>query len=130
MARYLLDSDVLIWILRNRRETVTMADHLVTESGEAPACSALSVLEIWGGAKSTEVSKTAALLDAMDVVAVTGDIARQAAELLRTHQRPRGSREWVDAIIAATAIHRQLVLVTYNQRDYPYRELTLYPMTS
>lgn len=127
MAKYLLDTDVLIWVLRDRKETVDLLSRLSEESAEAPACSALSVLEIWSGVRASEVKKTALLLDALEVVPIDGPVARQAAELLRAHKRSRNPREWIDALIAATALRDQRILVTYNRKDYPYPNLALYP---
>ena len=129
MVRYLLDSDVLIWVLRNRKETVRLVDRLVEESGETVACSALSLLEVWAGSKPSEVSRTAAFFDTLEIIPVSGEIAKRADELLKAHHRAHDPREWIDALIAATALEQRLTLITYNQRDYPYHDLTLYPLT-
>lgn len=128
MAKYLLDSDVLIWVLRNRPDTVALLQRLAEETGETLACSALSTLEIWLGAKPSETHKTAVLLETLDAIPITAEIARAAAELLKAHRRSRAPQEWIDALIAATALDQHLTLVTYNQRDYPYRDLVLYPL--
>lgn len=128
MARYLLDTDILIWVLRNRQETVELLSRLSEESGEAPACSALSILEIWSGVRPPEVPKTQLLLDALEALSVDAAVARQAAELLRPLKRQRNPREWIDALIAATALRSQRILVTHNRKDYPYPNLVLYPL--
>lgn len=130
MAKYLIDSDVLIWVLRNRQDTVQLVERLAQESGETLGCSSLSILEIWAGTRPAEQVRTAALLDALDVFSIDGIIAKRAAELLRAHHRNAGnSREWIDALIASTALQHHMTLVTYNQRDYPYPALTLYPFS-
>ena len=105
-----------------------LVNRLVEDTGETAACSAVSLLEVWAGSTPSEVGRTAAFFDTLDVMPVTGAIAKHAAELLKTHRRTRDSREWIDAIIAATALGHRLTLVTYNQRDYPYHELMLYPL--
>ena len=128
MAKYLLDSDVLIWILRNRRDTIELVDQLAQAGGEPLACSTLSVLEILVGAKPSEISRTATLLKTMEAIPVDMLIVQQAAELIKTHQHTKNPRQWIDALIAATALDCHLTLVTYNQRDYPYRNLILYPL--
>jgi predicted nucleic acid-binding protein len=128
VAQFLIDSDVLIWVLRNRPDTVALLEQLIQQGQETLACSALSVLEIWAGAHPHESAKTATLLDALEVIPLDGPIARRAAELLRAKGRARDPREWIDAIIAATAMRRHLTLVTYNRRDYPYPSLPLYPL--
>lgn len=130
MARYLVDSDVLIWVLRNRQDTVQLVERLAQESGETLSCSSLSILEIWAGTRPSEQARTAAFLDALDVFSIDGIIAKRAAELLRAHHRNAGNpREWIDALIASTAIQHHLTLVTYNQRDYSYPALALYPFS-
>ena len=125
-ARYLLDSDVLIWVLRNRKETVSLVQHLLRESGEPLSCSALSALEVWVGAKPGEETKTDILFSSLDTVPVDGKIARRAAGLLRA-RRTRETGDWVDAMIAASAMIHGMTLVTYNRKDYPYPGMSLYP---
>lgn len=124
--RYLLDSDVLIWVLRNRRDTVEMLERLSNECPEPLACSSLSVLEIWAGVKPGETEKTAQLFEGIDVIPVDSVVARRAASLLAGRKR-RDPREWIDALIAATALKYGMTLVTYNRKDYPYRGIALYP---
>lgn len=128
MAKYLADSDVLIWVLRGRRETVDVVSRLTAEGGEPLACSALNILEIWSGARPSETHKTSVLLDALDVLPVDRVVARVAADLLRATRRPSSPRDWADAVIAATALHHRLTLLTYNRKDYPYPDLALYPL--
>ena len=49
MARYLLDSDVLIWLLRGRAETLGRL-----EAFDGPfGVSAISRAEIWAGARES-----------------------------------------------------------------------------
>lgn len=127
MANFLLDSDVLIWLLRGRTETVDLVGRLQRETPAALACSVLSILEIWTGIRPGEERKTQALLESLRVVPVDTSIARRAASLLLLRRRQRDPREWIDALIAATCLERHLTLVTYNTRDYPYRDISLYP---
>ncbi|MBI4226801.1 MAG: type II toxin-antitoxin system VapC family toxin [Candidatus Omnitrophica bacterium] len=127
MAKYLADSDVLIWILRGRQDTAAIFDRLANETGDPLACSALTVLEIWSGVRPSETHRTSQFLDALDVLPTDRPIATLAADLLRTGRRPRTPSEWVDTVIAATALHHRLTLLTYNRKDYPYPDLVLYP---
>lgn len=129
MANFLLDSDVLIWLLRGRTETVELVERLQMETPAALACSVLSILEIWTGVRPGEERKTQALLEPLRVVPVDSSIARRAAILLSLRKRQRDPREWIDAVIAATCLELRLALVTYNLRDYPYRDISLYPIS-
>ena len=129
MANFLLDSDVLIWLLRGRAETVELVERLQRETAAALACSALSILEIWTGVRPGEERKTQLLLEPLKVMPVDSTIARHAALLLSSRKRQRDPREWIDALIAATCLELRLTLVTYNLRDYPYHDISLYPIT-
>jgi predicted nucleic acid-binding protein len=84
-------------------------------------------MEIEVGVKPGEEARTAECLDGLTVLPVDGELAREAAALLRKRKRLE-PREWVDALIAATAIRHGLTLVTYNRRDYPYSEVSLHPV--
>jgi len=128
MPRYLADSDVLIWVLRNRQDTIAVLSQMVEETGEPIACSAVSVLEIWAGARPSEFSKTGLFLDALEAIPVDRIIARSAADLLKRGKKRNSPREWVDAVIAATALHHGIPLLTYNRKDFPYNDLVLYPL--
>lgn len=128
MANFLLDSDVLIWLLRGRSETVELVERLQRETAAALACSALSILEIWAGVRPGEERKTQLLLEPLKVMPVDSTIARRAALLLSSRKRQRDPREWIDALITATCLELRLTLVTYNLRDYPYRDISLYPI--
>jgi len=129
VANFLLDSDVLIWLLRGRAETVELVERLQRETAAALACSALSILEIWTGVRPGEERKTQLLLEPLKVMPVDSTIARHAALLLSSRKRQRDPREWIDALIAATCLELRLTLVTYNLRDYPYHDISLYPIT-
>ena len=126
MAKFLLDSDVLIWLLRGRAETMRLVDRLHGGTHAALACSALSILEVWTGVRPGEERRTEALMESLQVVPVDASIARRAAGLLVSRKRQRDPREWIDALIAATCLELHLTLVTYNLRDYPYPDISLY----
>ncbi len=125
MARYLLDSDVIIWCLRGRRDTVLLVEELQRES--VPYCSALSVIEVELGMKKGEEKATRGFLDALRVEPVDKNVARLAATYMREYRRKGMMLDLVDASIAATCVTRGLLLVTYNVKHYPVPELIFYP---
>jgi len=65
-------------------------------------------------------------MESLQVVPVDASIARRAAGLLVSRKRQRDPREWIDVLIAATCLELHLTLVTYNLRDYPYPDISLY----
>ena len=74
--------------------------------------------EIWAGSRPAERAATGALLSALNKVPVSENIASMAGEFLKAYRRSHGV-ELADALIAATAIEIQAVLVTRNVKHYP-----------
>ncbi|MCY0877991.1 MAG: PIN domain-containing protein [Firmicutes bacterium] len=97
MTRYLVDTDVLIWVLRGKPEAIAWVE-AAAMSGEL-WCSALTVSEILRMVREDELPKTEALLDSLQIAPGTAEDARHAAHLLR-HRGPG----FVDCHIAATAL--------------------------
>ncbi|MEQ1844780.1 MAG: type II toxin-antitoxin system VapC family toxin [Nitrospira sp.] len=121
MSKVLLDTDILIDILRGRAAVRTflfdLTDHAV------PCCSVMSVAELYAGMRPEEKRVTDILLDALVVIPVGQEIAEVAG---RFKQRERSRRlELVDCVIAATAFVEGATLATGNTKDYPMPEITV-----
>jgi predicted nucleic acid-binding protein len=122
MSKYLLDSDIIIWHLRGRREITEMLKEL--QRSGLPACSAISVLEVQLGVKTKdEEEKTGRFLESLKVFDLNMDIAKIAAQLIRVHKTKGVTIDIPDSIIASTCILHDLILVTYNRKHYPISEL-------
>jgi len=122
MSKYLLDSDIIIWHLRGRKEITEMLKNL--QRSGLPACSAISVLEVQLGVKTKdEEEKTNRFLESLRVFDVNMDMAKIAAQLIRQYKAKGVTIDIPDSIIASTCILHDLILVTYNRRHYPISEL-------
>jgi predicted nucleic acid-binding protein len=122
MSKYLLDSDIIIWHLRGRKEITDMLKDL--QRFGLPTCSAISVLEVQLGVKTKdEEGKTNRFLESLKVFDVNMDIARIAAQLIREYKVKGVTIDIPDSIIASTCILHDLILVTYNRKHYPISEL-------
>ena len=121
MSKIVLDTDVLIDLLRGRESTKHFL--LETTSHSIPCCSVISVAEIHAGMRPEESERTAALLDALVIFPVT----RPMAELAGYFRRRTKSRrlELADCLIAATAVLERASLATGNPKDYPMQELSV-----
>lgn len=124
MNEYLLDSDVIIWILRGREDTIQLMEKIKKEV--IPSCSVLSVFEIQAGMRRAEESKTNQFLDALKVWAVNKEIATLAAKYVREYRKKSKTLNPIDTMIAATCVLNNLTLVTYNPKDYPIGELNTF----
>ncbi len=122
MSKYLLDSDIIIWHLRGRKEITEMLKDL--QRSGLPACSAISVLEVQLGVKTKdEEGTTNRFLESLKVFDLNTEIAKIAAGLIREDRIKGVTMDIPDAIIASTCIMYDLILVTYNRKHYPISEL-------
>ncbi len=121
MSKVLLDTDVLIDLLRGR--AAARAFLLDATSHSVPCCSAISVAEIHAGMRPEESEPTTALLDGLVVFPVTRPIAELAGHF---RWRAKARRlELADCLIAATACVEGASIVTGNAKDYPMPEVTV-----
>ena len=111
----LIDTNIIIEFLRGSANTIAWLDTLE----ERPAISAISVLELYAGARSQR--------DERDIVVVCQQLARlqigeeiaeRAGSIMRHFHKSHGI-DIPDAIIAATAEHHGLRLATLNTRHFP-----------
>jgi predicted nucleic acid-binding protein len=122
MSRFLLDSDVIIWHLRGRKEVTEVLRDL--QRFGLPACSALSVLEIQLGVKKgEEEEKTDRFLKSLRIFDVDMETVNKAAQLIRRSKAKGITLDLPDSIIAATCILHDLILVTHNTKHYPLSEI-------
>ncbi|MGA9351456.1 MAG: type II toxin-antitoxin system VapC family toxin [Anaerolineae bacterium] len=124
MIKYLLDSDVLIWQLRGQEETAELLARLSKEG--ILGCSVVSIVEIQAGVRRSEEEKTNALLDSLKAHDVTTAIANLAGKFIRDYRAKGITLDFVDSIVAATAVLHGLTLFTYNVKHYPMPEVELY----
>jgi len=117
MKCFLLDSDVVIWLLRGRQKVV---EHVEKLAGRGQLLvSAITRAEVASGMRADEERATLRLLDGLTTVPVSGDIADHAGKM-RCALRKRGITVHLpDAIIAATAADLDAELHTCNPKHYP-----------
>lgn len=114
----LVDTDVLIWVLRGRSEAREWMRR-TREGGELLAISSISIGEVAGTTRSGERREVRRFLDSLAPLPITMREAWQAAEYRRRYRRSHGSIELTDYLIAATAFTEGLPLATLNVRHYP-----------
>ena len=125
MAAYLLDSNILIDALNQRRSRDQLLRNLVLEH-HALTCCSINITEVYAGMRPEEESRTAELLDNLEYCHVTREIARQAGLLKRDYARRGITLSLADATVAAVAMAHRMTLVTDNVKDYPMPDIQLY----
>jgi predicted nucleic acid-binding protein len=113
----ILDSDVLIEILRSNAQTARWVAAQAS-TGEALRYSPVSRAEIGAGLRVGEEKVIAALFAGLDAVTVDATTGELAGERLRRYRRSHGL-ELGDALIAASAVQYGERLATFNRRHYP-----------
>lgn len=124
MPEYLLDSCVLIQHLRGHKPTSTLLAKLALEGQLGIA--AISRTEVIEGMRDHEQEVTLRFLDALTCYAFDAPIADQTGQLIRQYRAQGITLNKPDAMIAATAINRAAVFLTYNPKHFPMPELQIY----
>jgi len=123
MSDHILDSNILI---RYLRKSPGYRDLLRTIGLKGrPYISAMTRLEIVCGMREHERQKTFDLLKSFETISMTAEIADLAGELIRSWRARGVVLGDADAVIAASALHNNLALVTTNARHFPMPELTV-----
>jgi predicted nucleic acid-binding protein len=124
MSDNLLDTNILV---RYLRKTPGYLDLLRTIGARGwTYISVMTRLEIVRGMQERERKETFDLLDSLETIPMTAEIADSAGELIRSW-RVRGiTLGDADAIIAASALQEGLPLVTTNAKHFPMPDLVVY----
>jgi predicted nucleic acid-binding protein len=125
MNRVLIDSDILIEVLRGRDTAILGRWEDLRAADTLLLCSPVTIAEIWHGARTNEHRIIEALFEVFACVPVDREIGRWAGEYLRVYH-PSHRLELADALIAATALVRGAALWTRNRKHYPMPEIALF----
>lgn len=127
MPTFLLDTTVIIDAINGKRgrneSLVTLA-----EAGQTLACCPVNVAEVCAGMRPKEERKTLELLRSLRMYPTTFAVAELAGRLKRSYAQRGVTLAIPDVVIAATAIHNGLALITDNAKDFPMPELLLHAL--
>jgi predicted nucleic acid-binding protein len=122
MSRILLDSSVLIDLLRRRPGAVSRLSRLHT-AGDVPWICAVSIEEVTRGLRPSEDDDAIALFEGISLAPLGLPEGRLAGFWRRSFAK-RGRTLWqADCLIAAAAVGVDARLATGNPRDFPMHGL-------
>ena len=120
MTKVLLDSDVVINILKKKEETLEKLHRL--ESCEF-YLSPIVIAEIYAGARAKELEQIEQLFSFFTVVDVCAEVVREAGKYANSYKKAFNGISLEDYIIAATAKYHNLSLWTYNKKHHPMKDI-------
>jgi len=125
MSAVLVDSDVLIEVLRGRNRAILDRWIDLRDSGDPVVYSPITAAEIWRGVRPSETSAVGAAFSALVCIPIDAAIGKRAGEYLARYHASHGI-ELGDAFIAATAAVHELRLWTRNRKHFPMRDIHHY----
>ena len=126
MKGVLLDSDVVIEVLRRRDRVILDQWSELAGFDGIIACSPITVAEVWSGARDSEEAVTTALFGALTCLSIDAEIGRLAGKQMRIFAKSH-QLDIADVLIGATALTHGLLLWTRNRKHYPHSGLQFYP---
>lgn len=120
---YLLDTDVLIWVLRGKKEIVEKVSQLKDES--TLSISVISIAEIYKNIFPSELTPTEDYLMQHIQLNVNQKIAKIAGLYWQEYAKQLKNLSLTDCLIAATANDHGATLVTLNIKHFPMKNISV-----
>jgi len=121
MIKILLDTDVVINILKKKEETLQQLNEL----GECEFyISPIVIAEVYAGARKKEIKEIEMLFSYFKSVEIGDDIGVFTGNYANEFQKAFNGISLEDFMIAATAKYYNLTLWTYNKKHYPMKDIT------
>lgn len=124
MAKYLLDTSILIDHLRGSKDVNSYLED-IAQRGDIAGCCCINIAEIFAGMREKEREKTYRFIESLNYFEVTKEIAKLAGEIRQRYFKKGKTLATTDVIIAATALTYNLTLITKNIKHYPFPELRI-----
>lgn len=125
---YLLDTDILIWILRRNEKVIHKVSYLKNKS---PVCiSVISIAEIYKNVFPSELTDTEDLINQHIIFDIDKKIAKMAGLYWQEYSKKLEKISIADCLVASTANIHDLTLVSLNTRHFPMKDIKfLNPLT-
>lgn len=117
MEKVILDTNILIEILKNNTKTIEMVEkfdlHYISE---------VTKMELYYGAfNNQELEKLKKFLDLFEIIPINTNISNIASNLIYKYAKSH-NLNIPDGLIAATTLETGYELFTYNLKDFKYIE--------
>lgn len=120
---YLIDTDIIIWILRGNKKYVEFLKDLKNHS--SLSISTVTIAAIYKNLFPSELIKTENLLSEFQTWDVTPTIAKQGGLYWQQYAKQFKNLSLTDCLIAATANVNEATLVSLNSKHFPMKDITV-----
>ncbi|SRR5260221_2246342 len=118
---YLLDTDVLIWVLRGNEQIIKKV--LSLKEMASLCISVISIAEIYKNIFPAELTTTEEYLQQHILFDVDAKVAKIAGLYWQQHAKQLKNLSLTDCLIAATANVNNLTLVSLNTKHFPMTDI-------
>jgi len=116
-----IDTDVLIWILRGDKEIEKVFRNVITETEGYIFITPVQIAEIYAGMRPKEEAKVENFLDVLNVIGIDKNIGKLAGTFMNEYGKSHNVT-MADALIAASTRKHVFKLWTLNRKHYPMFE--------
>jgi predicted nucleic acid-binding protein len=127
MTTYVLDSDVVIDILKGVTSSIAFVQSLQADGSDLATC-AVVVAEVFSGLKPRDKPTAVSFMANLHYLDIPRGTASRAGEWRYAHAREGIILSTSDVLVAATVTSHGAILVTGNVRHYPMRGIQLAPL--
>ena len=117
----IIDSDIIIWLLRGNIEIKKQFDELIVNSKGLIFITLVQIAEILAGIREKEKNDTELFLKSFNCIPIDYSIAEIAGQYLNEYRKSHNV-VLADALIASAAFIHKLILWTLNKKHYPMLE--------
>ena len=117
----LLDTNIVIWMLRAKPEVIRTIGEL--SQTNKTALSVITIAEVYQNALPHEIDKTEEYIDTHEILDVNRHIAKAAGLYWNQYRKKLQTLGTTDCLIAATAKYYNCPVVTLNTRHFPMTDI-------
>lgn len=120
---YLIDTDIIIWILRGNKKYVALLKQL--KDRNPLSISTITIAEIYKNLFPSELVKTEGFLHEFQIWEATSTIAKQGGLYWQEYSKKLKNLSLTDCLIAATANVNDAILVSLNTKHFPMTDIAV-----
>lgn len=120
---YLIDTDILIWVLRGNKKYEEYLQKLKEQ--DDLSISAITVAEIYKNIFPSEIVKTENLLNEFQIWDITSFSAKQAGLYWQQYSKKLKNLSLMDCLIAGCVNVNNLTLVSLNAKHFPMKDIQI-----